>query len=305
MAIKELTGKKCRWIHINTIDRDTEKYLRDNFKFHTLDIEDVMSEHQRPKIDIYKYYLFLIAIFPYYDKEKHKVYGWEVDIFMSEDTLVTVTRKPFPTLEIFFKKVLQSAKFKNLWLEKGPSFILYKLLEKLFRDSHTTIDLIGRQTSQVEDDVYENELKSVAHDLAFIRRSVLALRRTLDPQRFTLNTIADLNRDFVPQEMGDYFDNIHDYIEKMWVDVENFKDTIDGLHRTNESLISQHTNRVISILTFISVGLMPLTLLSGIYGMNLSELPLADRPAAVFGLFGLIALMTVFLVFLIARSRKI
>lgn len=305
MAIQELTGKKCRWIYINAVNEEAERYLRNNFKFHTLDIEDVMSEHQRPKIDIYKYYLFLISIFPYYDSENKRIYGWEVDVFVDGDTLVTVTPKPFLALEVFFKKVSQSVKFKNLWLDKGPSFLLYKLMEKLFRDSQSSIDLVGQQISQVEDDVYDNELKSVAHDLAFIRRSVLTLRRMFDPQRFTLSTLTNIERDFIPSEMGDYFDNIHDYIEKLWVDVENFKDTIDGLHWTNESLISQHTNRVISILTFISVGLMPLTLLSGIYGMNLSELPLADRPLMVFGLFGIIALLTAFLVFVIARSRKV
>jgi len=305
MAIQELTGKKGRWIYIDSVNEETENYLKDNFKFHTLDIEDVMSEQQRPKLDVYKYYLFLIAIFPYYDQENRRTRGLEVDIFITGDTLITISQKPFPAFENFFNKIAQSAKFKKMWLDKSPSFILYKLMEKLFRESYAVIDLIDNQIGRVEDNVYENELKSVAHDLAYIRRSVLTLRRILDPQRFTLATMTNINRDFIPQEMGDYFDNIHDYIEKMWVEVENFKDMIDGLHWTNESLISQHTNRVISILTFISVGLMPLTLLAGIYGMNLSRLPLADKPTVVFGLFGLIALMTIFLVFVIVRNRKV
>ena len=113
----------------------------------------------------------------------------------------------------------------------------------------------------------------------------------LDPQRFTINALVHLRLDYIPEEMSNYFDNIHDYIEKMWVEIENCKDSVDGLHLTNESLISQRTNQTIKILTAISVGLMPLTLLSGIYGMNLIYLPYADKPLVVFGFFVFVGLV--------------
>ncbi|MFA5127980.1 MAG: magnesium transporter CorA family protein [Patescibacteria group bacterium] len=304
MDVKEIKGKKCRWIHLSDIDESTGTYLRDNFKFHALDIEDVMSDSQRPKIDIYKYYLFLIAVFPYYDKEKFKVRGREVDIFLNRDTLITVAKNPNPFLDHIFERVNVSRKLKKLWVEKGVSFLLYKILEKLFRESHQAFDIVGRQIAEVEDDVYDNELKSVARDLALIRRSTFTLRRLLDPQRFTINVLVNLDREFIPAEMANYFDNIHDYIEKTWVEVESHRDMVDGLHRTNESLISQHTNRVITTLTVISASLMPLTLLSGIYGMNIN-VPFVDEPIKVFALFIGVALFTMLLVVMLIRSKKV
>ena len=75
MATHELKGKKCHWIYIDGVDDKVLRRLSKNYKFHTLDIEDVASERQRPKVDIYKYYLFLIAVFPYFDKQEFKTFG--------------------------------------------------------------------------------------------------------------------------------------------------------------------------------------------------------------------------------------
>ncbi len=300
----ELKGKKCHWIYFDGVDDKTLRYLSKNFKFHSLDIEDVASERQRPKVDIYKYYLFLIAVFPFFDKENFKVIGREVDVFITDKVLITIAKNHHPFLDHIFDRVKKSAKLKKMWLEKGPSFLLYKILEKLFRESHLAVDVVNGQINEVEEDVYEHELKSVARDLALIQRSVLTLRRILEPQRFTIDTLVNLKRDYGTEDMSIYFDNVHDFIEKTWVEVENQKYTIDGLHWTNESLISQHTNRIITILTVISASLMPLTLLSGFYGMNLKTLPWAHSPEMVYALFGGVAIFTVFLVALIFRFKK-
>jgi magnesium transporter len=291
MPIQEINAKN-KWVHIDAITEDVEAYLRDKYKFHPLDIEDVFSDRQRPKIDIYRQYIFFVAVFPHFDNDDQcRVRGREVDVFITRDALITVAKKPFPALSDIFQKVNSSPKLQRIWLEKGPSFLLYKILETLFRETGVAVDRIGRQLHEVEEDVYGNELKSVVRDLAGIRRSVLALRRMLDPQRFTINSLVNMRLDFIPEDMSHYFDNIHDYIEKMWVEIENCKDAVDGLHLTNESLLSQRTNQTIKVLTAISVGLMPLTLLSGIYGMNLVRLPYANEPIVVFGLFIILGLV--------------
>lgn len=304
MPIDELKTTGCRWIHINGVDEKAIEYLKNNYKFHTLDLEDVASEQQRPKVDIYKYYLFLICVFPYFDNEKMKMRGYEVNIFLNKDVLITVSKKNYPLLNNLHRRLSENAKLRKMWMSKGPSFLVYKILEKLYKDSHSAIEVVGERISDVEDNVYDNSLKNVAHDLALIRRSVLALRRMLDPQRFAMNTLVSLDRDFIPSDMSNYFDNVHDHIEKVWMEVENYRDTIDGLHWTSESLISQHTNRIITILTVLSASLMPLTLLAGFYGMNLIKLPYAEKPYIVFSLFGAVAVLTVFLVALIFRSKR-
>lgn len=305
MSTEELKGKKCRWINISGVDESTEAYLKDKFQFHALDIEDVMSDIERPKLDIYKYYLFFVAVFPFYDKTRLKIRAREVDFFLTKDTIITVAKNPHPHLEHIFKKTMSSVKLRKIWFSKGPSFVFYKIIEKLYRDIRHTVDTLAGQIGIVENDVYDNELKSVARDLALLRRSILALRRILDPQRSSLNALVNLKRDFIPDEMSNYFDNVLDGVEKLWSEIEGCRDMIDGLHLTNESLVSHHTSRVVTTLTIISASLMPLTLLAGIYGMNLTNLPFVNEPIYVLALFATVALLTVGLVALIFRSKKV
>ncbi len=304
MSILENAGKKYRWVHVNSVDETVDDYLRENFKFHPLDIEDVMSERQRPKLDVYKYYCFVVCVFPYYDKRYKQVRGREVDIFLSGDVLITVAKKPFPTLTSLFDKVSQSAKLQKMWLDRGPDFLLYKILQTLYRESNAVVETLGNSIASVEDDVYSHELRDVAHDLASLRRSVLGFRRLIDPQRVTINNLVHLNRDFISTGMIDYFDDIHDEIEKMWVVSDNFKDTIDGLHLTNESLINQHTNKTIKLLTVISVSFMPLTLLAGVYGMNIT-LPFQQQPNIIWFGFGVLLLGIIIAIAVISRKSKV
>lgn len=305
MSVTVITAKKYRWVHLDGDAADVGAYLREQFKFHPLDIEDVTTPHQRPKVDLYKYYLFLIAVFPYFDAdEKHKVRGHEVDIFLTADTLVTIAKKPFPALTALFERVAESGKLQHSWLERSPAFLLYKLLEIFFRDTNGVITLLTRRLAEVEHDIYENESRGVTRELAFVRRAVLALRRIIDPQRVTITALTDTKRSLIPAELIPYFDNIQDYLEKFWVEADSLRDVTDGLHLTNEALVSQHTNRIIKILTVFSVSLLPLTLLSGIYGMNLDHLPYAEEPIVVWGLFGGLAVIIIGIIVWLYRQER-
>lgn len=302
MTVDTIKIKKCEWVHISAVDEKTASFLKKNYKFHALDIEDVVSEWQRPKVEIYKYYLFLISVLPYYDAERRKVRGREIDIFLTKDALITICKNPNPYLDHIFERVSQSAKIKKMWFGKGPSYLLYVLLEKLFREANSCLKIISKDLSEAEDDVYENELRSVARELALTRRSVLTTRRILEPQRFTMNILASVDREFLPKELNDYFDNVRDEIEKMWSEAGGYRDVIDGLHRVNATLVSERTNRVITVLTVISAFLLPMTLLSGIYGMNLIRLPWQNEPQIVLGLFGLVAIFTAGIIAFIFRK---
>lgn len=305
MTIREIQGKKYRWIHIDEASTEVEQYLRDNFKFHPLDIEDVTVERQRPKIDVYKYYLFLVCLFPRQLNGTRRIHGCEVDVFLTTDTLITISEEPFAPLDELFTKGMSSQKLQRLWLDKGPAFLLYKILQTLYRGANQYIEVLGKELNDIEVELYDHEFHNVANQLAHVRRTVLGLRRLIDPQRLTITTLVNTKAEFIPAEASNYFDDIRDEVEKLWGATESYKDTIDGLHLTNESLISQHTNETIKILTIISVAFMPLTLLSGIYGMNIDRLPYAHDSRVVFEVFAGMAVMIFAAIVYIYRRGKL
>ncbi len=132
---------------------------------------------------------------------------------------------------------------------------------------------------------------------------MLHFRRILDPQRYLVSTLSHTRKPFLDETLSIYFDNIKDYLDKLWVIADTYKETIDGLHLTVESLINQRTNKVIGALTVISVALLPMTLLSGIYGMNIIGLPYAHDPKFVWAMFGGMALFIICIIILMKRRK--
>ena len=155
----------------------------------------------------------------------------------------------------------------------------------------------------VEQDIFGGEQDTnVVKKLAINRRNILNFRRIIDPQRYLIANLSHTRKPFLNEKTSLYFDNINDYLSKLWSIVETYRDTVNGLHVTTESLINQRTNKVIGVLTTISVALLPFTVLSSIYGMNIVGLPYAQNPLGVWLMFlGLAAL--VFITIVVMRKK--
>ncbi len=304
MAIKILKQEKLTWINIDKLDDEALAYLKKNYTFHHLDYEDLQGEIQTPKIDVYKNYLFLVFHFPLWDPISERVKSREVDVFMGDGYLITIQHNRSKELKNFFYRCIKNKKMKTDWMQKGSGFLLYKLIESLFRNTQPIIDTIGKQISDLENEIYsgEQDTKTVK-GLAIHRRNILQFRRILDPQRYLISNLSHIRKPFLDESLVIYFDNINDYLSKIWSITDTYRDTIDGLHVTVESLINHRTNKVISALTVISVSLMPLTLLSGIYGMNITGLPNAENPKWVWLMFASL-LTIVLLVVILMKKRK-
>ena len=186
----------------------------------------------------------------------------------------------------------------------SSGFLLYKLIEALFHNTQPMLNSMGKQLYEIEEKIFsEDHDPSVVKKLGVHRRNVLHFRRILDPQRYLVSTLAHTRRDFLDESLSLYFDDITDYLNKLWSIVNTYRDTVDGLHVTVESLINHRTNKVISALTVISVSLLPLTLLSGIYGMNITGLPHAENPFLVWMMFLGLLVFILFVIFIMKKKK--
>jgi magnesium transporter len=127
-------------------------------------------------------------------------------------------------------------------------------------------------------------------DILNIKKNIIVFRRVIAPQRSVIAQIEHKNKKFLPESLEIYFDDVVDKIEKIWNSLENLKELVASLQETNESIISHTTNNVIKILTIFSVVMLPLTFLTGLYGMNVA-LPMADRTETFFMLTALMVLV--------------
>lgn len=289
MSVTIVRHKGYRWVAFDGVDEESIDYLRKNFKFHALDLEDVKGESEHPKLDVYKYYLLLITHFPTADSATKRVHFNELDIFIEHNTFVTIPNRESPYIKNIVRKLQKNVKLREEWFAHGPSFLCYKLLKGLYYDSFKPIrNTIASDLRDLEEQSLGRDTKEVLLGLTKVRRDVLDLKRILNPQRFIIQELTKLKASFLPQDMTLYFDDLRDLLDRNWSFVEHYESIIKSLSETNESLISLRTSDIVKVLTVISVSFLPLTLLTGIYGMNLIHLPFADHPTTVWFMFAFI-----------------
>ena len=284
-----------RWYHIErprTADRD---WLEAEFGFHPLDLEDVASRNQRPKLDSYDEYLFIVLHFPVFDKPTGRLLTSEVDLFVGPDFLITLPNEPLPPLGAMFDRLASRADLREEVFAKGSGYLLYKIVDTNVDAAFPMLRKMGAKLERIEDDIFEGRSQAVVRDISEAKQEILNFRKITRPQRAVLRDLERTKQRYLAEELEIYFDDISDAAERTWDILENYKEVVEGLESTNESVLSHRLNDSFRILTAVSVILLPLTLIASIFGMNV-EVPGEGQLAAFWLIMGLMAAMLVALV---------
>ena len=296
MKIPSVSYKNIKWISIKKPTKEHIEWLGQNFPFHPLDLEDSLSRVQRPRIDSYASYVSLVLQFP--SVEKGKFLASELNAFIGPNYLVTLHNERLDIVDNLFRKCLKSKRETAYYLKLGPGRLLYTIVDKLVDSCFPLLEQMGNAIEKIDSQLFEASPKGIVEKISVIRRNAIIFQTMIKPQ---ITIFADLERGgskLLNHNLKNYWGNINDHLHKIWDRLEDYRELIEGLAATNESLLSFKTNEIIKILTIFSVVLLPLTLLSGIYGMNLSYLPFARHPAALAIITGImlsvVALMLLF-----------
>ena len=268
--VAELSAAGLTWVNAVAPGLETAQSLAGRFGWHPLDVEDIISKRQRPKVDDYEdeRYLFAVLHFPVFDKAVQRLNAAELDIFIGESYLVTL-----PTLELLpvtrlFARCDADEAFREQLFAKGSGRLLYEVLDDLFDYCFPILDKIGHKLDRIEDDMFEGAAEDVVRDISNAKQEIISYRKVIKPERSTLRVLERRINRFLPEELELYFDDINDAVERIWDQLDNYKEVVEALESTNESVISHRQNNVLRLLTIISVTMLPLTLITGVFGMN-------------------------------------
>lgn len=288
------------WHHIINPSDENLEYLKETFHFHPLDLEDCRSYTQRPKIDTYDDYFFLILHFPYFDKVNKFLKTKEVKIFWGKDFIITIGQTHWVVKDLFnlAKQELQADENKK---EESSDAILYKILQRLMDETYLLLNRLGHEIEIINRQLFNKKSEATIEHISIVRKNIIQLNTIFKPQlrlfhKFESGEIAGF-----AENMEEYWGNILDYYQKMWDMVEDYEELIEGLSKTFDSLQANKTNEIMKVLTIISTTLLPLTFITGLFGMNVS-LPLEKHPYG----FWIIMLTSLFIIiiFLIFFRRK-
>jgi magnesium transporter len=280
MATEVLSHGRVTWVNIEKpVPEDMDHLLERYPVFHPLDLEDCLSRIERPKIDEYENYLFIIMQFPVFDSSRRVSRPGEVDIFIGAGYLVTVHDGNLWPITKLFDDCEADEQTRQRHMGRGSSRLLHDVIDRLVDYCFPIFYKVDANIREIEEDIFTEEMSRVVQEISWVRRDIIALQRIVKPQISIVANLEHKDRPFIREELEAYFGDVLDHLYKAWDMLEDHRDVIEGLSDTSNTLTSYRINEVIKILTIISVIMLPLTLLSGIYGMNV-PLPLANSPYA-------------------------
>jgi magnesium transporter len=303
VRIIEFNGLK--WIDIIRPTNNEIKMLEDMYEFHELLLEDCMTEHQRSKIDSYDDYSFIVLHLPRYKKEFTRLDSEEIDIFISHNYLVTLHEGELKPLVEMAQKCETTEKARKDYMEEGSALLLYEITKALFDYCFPMLDKIGNSVNEINREVFTTRSKSMLETISRTKMQIINYRSVIKPLRPVIINLEKVIKKYLPEDMDMYFDDITDKIEKIWDMLENYKEVIESADSTFASLTNHTMNGLMRTFTIIQVAILPMTLVSGLFSMNVQGIPMHDYQLAFWIVFGMIFIPTVFIgVLLLLKKDK-
>jgi magnesium transporter len=275
--LAELHHAGLTWINLERPSHEEALALAHRFGWHPLDVEDVMSRRQRPKVDAYteaagEGYLFAVLHFPVYDNAIGRLNAGELDVFLGPTYLVTLPSVELRPVSALFRRAYENEDFRQSLFARGSGRLFYEVLDDLYDYCFPILDKIGFKLEQIDEQIDDVAIraKDLVRDIHKVKQEIISYRKIIKPQRPTLRQLERGVERFLPEELELYFDDIVDASERIWDLLDNYKEVVEALEDTNESLISHQQNDILYVLTIFSVVVLPLTFLTGLFGMNVT-----------------------------------
>ncbi len=278
-------GGRLKWHNVKNPSEEDFAYLENIFHFHQLDLEDCRQSNQRPKIDTYDDYYFLILHYPNFDHQNRFIKPKEVRIFWGEDYIITVGKSHWVVSSVFEEAQEQEQRGENFEIATSDA-LLYTLLERLMNESVYLLRKVGLELELINRELFDSRPEKTIERLSITRKNIIVLNTMFKPQLRVFNKFESGNIQGFADSMEEYWGNILDYYNKMWDMTEDYGEMIEGLSVTFDSMQTNKTNEIMKILTLISSIVLPLTFLTGLYGMNVI-LPFQHHELAFWFIMGL------------------
>jgi magnesium transporter len=248
------------WIDVLEPDEEVLSVIGQAYGLHPLALEDVLHFPQRPKIDAYPTNLFIVWGDPRLEDECTLATS-EIDVFLGTGFLITAHRDPIPAIDAVCVDACGA-------LARGADWTLHAILDRSVDDMFPIVDMVGEELDRLENELLAKVQDGQLQDLYAVKRIMLALHKVIGPERDVLRSMAR-HTELVSPEAYLYFQDIGDHVARISDAIDTYRDVASSVMDIYLSAISNGLNVVMKQLTVVATIFMPLTLISGVYGMNL------------------------------------
>lgn len=276
-------------VWLNVYGRPSAEGMRaigDRFGLHPLVLEDILNTDQRPKVDDYGDYLYIVACFFDYAHETLTVSSDQVSIVLGKNFVITFQERQTGSFDPVRERLRQNrGQIRRLVAD----YLAYALLDALVDRYFLVLEQISERTETLEDQLMQRATPDVLQTLHQLKRETLTLRRSVWPLREVVATLTRGEGRFFQAETLPYLRDVYDHTVHVIESLEAIRDLIAGMLDIYLSSISNRVNQEVRLLTVIALIFMPATMVSGIFGMNFRTMPLLDNPLGFYVALGMIA----------------
>jgi magnesium transporter len=295
------------WVDFTSETPETSQPILESFNFHHLAIADALEQTHAPKIDDWGDYLYIVLNYMHLVKATEP---WdteidELDIFLGRNYVITHHDNPLPSIE----EVWDTCQRDPRYSQDGADHLLYKIIDAIVMNYMPIIEKIDEEIDWIEDQVFDRPSSQTLARLFTLKRVLLAMRRILLPQREVLNKMARDDYQVIDRKDRIFFRDIYDHLVRLHDVNESLRDLVGGALDTYLSVINNRMNEVMKTLTIITTLFMPLTFVTGFFGMNFfAANPPQESwtiPTIFYGTIGLMLLTPIIMYFWMRRRTWI
>ena len=274
--------------------------LGQEFSLHPLAIEDASRQHQRPKVEEYEHFYFVVFYSVSINPGASELDVCELDMFLGENYLITVHTRHINELDEVEQRWTRNAK----QLEWGVGVLLYTMLDTIVDRYFPVIDEMVNSAEELEDKLFNGRVRQTpfTQELLALRKQFLTLRRVATPERDVLNILTNRDNPIFDEHAQVYFRDVYDHITRLADTIDLYRDQLSTIMDANLSIVSNDLNKVMRTLTSASIILMVDSLLAGIWGMNFVNIP---ELRLQYGYFGALAVMIIVSIVLLMVFRRL
>lgn len=273
------------WINIDGIHQgDVIEKIGVHFGLHPLLLEDIMNTDQRPKMEDYDSYLFVVLKMLTINPSGNDVASEQISLVLGQNFVISFQEKEGDIFDVIRERIKNN---KGRIRKSGADYLAYSLIDAIVDNYFLVLETIGDRVESLEDELVSNPTESTLRAIHQLKREMLFLRKSVWPLREVISSLEKSESELVKEHTELYLRDIYDHTIHVIDSIETFRDVLSGMLEIYLSSLSHKMNRVMKTLTIIATIFMPLTFLVGIYGMNFNHIPYADRHWGFYSVWGM------------------
>lgn len=285
-------GTKVTWVDIINPNQGDIQYLKENFDFPVLILEELVHPEHHPRLEVYEKYLYLVLYYPVYFHEKRETRAREIDFIATKDVLITNHYGSVLPLKALLDTCNLYEESRRTYLGQNTGYLLYHLLTGLWKNCIRKLDQIDIRVDHIEASIFAGKELEMVKEISFVKTDVINFWRILEPQGRIMDAFMKEGVTFWGEELEHHFAEVTNGYAHAWNTLKTHRETILALEDTNQSLLTTKSTEIIRILTVFSVVLLPLTLVASIWGMNTYYLPFRGHPVDFWIILSLMVAVT-------------